>query len=199
MEPLPPARSGAGGAGESVHLESWSGKNLSDGGYDDPKLRKAMAWVRAAASAGLEKRASAGMPVRQALAKATVKSPEKREEWFVEILKDELNVLDVEWSEGDTFTIELDTVLTPELKRMGAARELVRTINDQRKNTGLTIKDRIVVMHSTESAFWHETLKEHGDGIMIDVKADGIETGRTEGDAEIDFGGEKIWVGIRKV
>jgi len=42
-----------------------------------------------------------------------------------------------------SFAIALDTTLTPELEVEGAARELVRAVNEQRKATGLDLSDRI--------------------------------------------------------
>lgn len=185
-----------GCGGDSIHLADWP---TGEGMNDDPNLRKAMRWTRLVASMGLEKRAAAGIPVRQALAKVAVVAPESRAEWVADILKEELNVLAVEWSAGEKLDVTLDTVITPELRRMGAARELVRNINEMRKGAGLTIKDRIVVVHSTESDFWHQTLKEHGDNLCRDVKADAIEAGRADGDIEMDVDGQKMHVGIRKV
>jgi isoleucyl-tRNA synthetase len=41
--------------------------------------------------------------------------------------------------------VALDTTLTPELRQEGIARELVRNIQDARKNAGFEIADRIVV------------------------------------------------------
>ncbi|HSD12881.1 MAG TPA: class I tRNA ligase family protein, partial [Patescibacteria group bacterium] len=187
-----------GGTEESVHLAAWP--EAMAGKTDDfAKTLGGMKSVRDAASVGLEKRAAAGIPVRQALAKATVTSAETGEPWMSDILKEELNVLAVEWAKGEKLEVALDTVITPELRRMGAARELVRNINEMRKGAGLTIKDRIVVVHSTESDFWHLTLKEHGDNLRRDVKADAIEAGRADGDIEMDVDGQKMHVGIRKV
>ncbi|HTK05259.1 MAG TPA: class I tRNA ligase family protein [Candidatus Eisenbacteria bacterium] len=184
-----------GGEKESVHLAEWPAAM-----QDDKELREAMDIVRQTASLGLEARAKAAIPVRQALASATIASAREPEAWMKEILMDELNVEAVLWQKAEgPATASLDTVITPALKRKGAARELVRNINEMRKNSGLTIQDRVVVTHSTESEFWHETLKEHGESLKIDVKADAIEKGRSDGDAELASGDEKIWVGIRKV
>ncbi len=182
------------GGAESVHLDTWPVVHA-----DDETLRMKMKIVRALSSLGLEQRAIAGIPVRQALASAAVTASEKNEVWMNEILKEELNVLAIETVVGEKLEVILDTVITPELRRMGATRELVRTINEMRKNAGLTIQDRIVVAHSTDSDFWRITLAEFGEGILRDVKAGALEAGRVEGDVEVDVDGQKIWVGIKKV
>jgi isoleucyl-tRNA synthetase len=185
-----------GGTGDSVHLEEWHGETLA--ALDDAALRKSMTWVRSAASAGLEKRSAAAMPVRQALSKAIVTTPEKREDWLVEILKDELNVLDVDWASGE-FAIELDTVLTPELKRMGAARELVRNINDARKTAGLTIQDRIDIVYATESDFWKEVVVERGSEVVAGTLARGIAVGAPAEPKTLEFDGQTVEFAIVKL
>jgi hypothetical protein len=61
----------------------------------------------------------------------------------VELIADELNVKNIEGVSGAEIKVELDTEITEELKVEGALRELVRTVNNLRKEAGLTIKDRI--------------------------------------------------------
>ena len=48
-------------------------------------------------------------------------------------------------------TVAVDTVLTPELKAEGQARELVRRIQDMRKKAGFNIEDRISLFYVTRS------------------------------------------------
>jgi isoleucyl-tRNA synthetase len=47
--------------------------------------------------------------------------------------------------------IELDTVITPELKEEGIVRELIRIIQDLRKKKGLTMNDRVVLFVGTDN------------------------------------------------
>jgi isoleucyl-tRNA synthetase len=42
-------------------------------------------------------------------------------------------------------TVALDLEVTPELKQAGLAREVVRTLQEARKNAGLEVSDRISV------------------------------------------------------
>jgi isoleucyl-tRNA synthetase len=70
-------------------------------------------------------------------------------------------------SEGST-SFALDTALTRELEVEGAARELVRAVNDQRKATGLALDDRIELV----VAVTPESLDgELADGGWYDVVA----------------------------
>ena len=80
----------------------------------------------------------------------------------------------VERSDLEETTVELDTEITPELKREGEYRELVREIQDMRKEKGLIPNDKIIL-----------TLpKKHQEAIT------GFETElkKTVGATEIKFG-----------
>ncbi|MEX0592876.1 MAG: isoleucine--tRNA ligase [Nitriliruptoraceae bacterium] len=57
---------------------------------------------------------------------------------------------------GSTFA--LDTTITPELALEGVAREIIRTLNDQRKQAGLDLADRIVVQWAFDPAELKEEL-----------------------------------------
>jgi len=47
-------------------------------------------------------------------------------------------------------TVAIDTVLTPELKAEGLAREVVRRIQAQRKNADFNIEDRITTWYEAK-------------------------------------------------
>jgi isoleucyl-tRNA synthetase len=47
-------------------------------------------------------------------------------------------------------TVAIDTVITPELRSEGLAREVVRRIQAQRKNADFNIEDRITTWYSAE-------------------------------------------------
>ena len=62
-------------------------------------------------------------------------------------------------------TVAIDTALTPELRAEGLAREIVRRIQDMRKNAGFNIEDRISTWYQAEDelaaviATWTDYLK----------------------------------------
>ena len=123
----------------SVHLEAWPVPLVDYIRRDE--LQK-MAEVRELVSKALELRARANIKVRQPLAKLKVKSSKsKLGEEHLQLIKDELNVKHVHFDDSLSDPIVLDTTITPELKEEGQVRELVRAIQDLRKNQGLTIKD----------------------------------------------------------
>ncbi|HEX5739989.1 MAG TPA: DUF5915 domain-containing protein, partial [Pilimelia sp.] len=58
-------------------------------------------------------------------------------------------------------TIALDTEITPELRAAGLAREVVRTLQEARKQAGLEITDRIVLAwHASDDAL-AEAVRTH--------------------------------------
>ncbi len=189
-----------GGKADSVHLLDWpDAEAAKDRAAATEELRNQMKKVRSVCSLGLEKRAAASMPVRQALASATVRGKGGMTDWMKEIVADELNVHEVrsEESSGDT-TVEIDTVLTPALKREGAARDLVRNVNDLRKTSGLTLQDRVTIVYYTASDFWKETVAEHGAGVMADTLATKIEEGQPYEPKSLWFEDHEIHVAIVK-
>ena len=61
------------------------------------------------------------------------------------IIKDEVNVKYVSFDNPLSLDVALDLAITPELREEGEVRELVRMIQDIRKENGLTINDRVVL------------------------------------------------------
>lgn len=130
---------------KSVHLEAWSEfKDLTD---NEKNVLSQMELVRKIVELGLAKRDEAGIKIRQMLSSVTVTSKDALTEEYLELIKDELNIQQVIWGagEGDYPELTLDTNITPELKKEGIKRELVRLINNLRKDLNLTITDELHV------------------------------------------------------
>ena len=123
------------GEKESVHLEDWP-----EFKKPDAALVKDMQEARKIASLGLEARMKAKVNVRQPLAKLTVNTVLKAD--FLDLIEDEVNVKEVALDKEAAEGVVLDTVLTPALVEEGQVRELVRMIQDLRKESGLTIHDK---------------------------------------------------------
>jgi isoleucyl-tRNA synthetase len=66
-------------------------------------------------------------------------------EEYIEIIKDEVNVKEVLSNESMNDEVFLHVKITSELKEEGDAREIIRSIQDQRKNKGLSPDDVIVI------------------------------------------------------
>jgi isoleucyl-tRNA synthetase len=70
--------------------------------------------------------------------------------------------------------VALDTMLSPELLTEGLARELVRNIQDARKNAGFQIADRIAVYLSGGADPVAAAVREWGDYIRTETLADEV-------------------------
>jgi isoleucyl-tRNA synthetase len=71
---------------------------------------------------------------------------------------------------GETVGVEVD--ITPELRREGLAREVIRLIQDARKSDGLHVSDRITVHWEAAGPELPAALTEHGQLIAGEVLAD---------------------------
>ena len=71
---------------------------------------------------------------------------------------------------GETVGIEVN--ITPELRREGLAREVIRLIQDARKSDGLHVSDRITVAWEAAGPELPAALTEHGQLIAGEVLAD---------------------------
>jgi isoleucyl-tRNA synthetase len=104
---------------KSVHLSDWpSVKEPLD---TSRIMLENMANAKALITEGLAQRASAGIKVRQPLAKATVTGLEMSPA-LQQIMADELNVKEVINQEGTEVAVQMDTNLTDELKAEGLSR-----------------------------------------------------------------------------
>ncbi len=93
-------------------------------------------------------------------------------------------------SEGGE-TVALDLALTPELRRAGLARDVVRTLQEARKSAGLEVWDRIEVVWAAGGEL-AEALGEHGPAVADEVLATAFGPGQVPpegaaGDAQTDF------------
>jgi isoleucyl-tRNA synthetase len=122
-----------GGQKESVHLEDWPKRETAN-----EEVIKNMSTARAIVEEALALRNKSNIKVRQPLASITVKESSlagKKE--FLALIEDELNVKNVLFDATQNENIVLDTTITPELRREGELRELMRAIQDLRKAKGL--------------------------------------------------------------
>jgi isoleucyl-tRNA synthetase len=150
--------------GESVHLLDWPST-----GHVNELVVQDMETVREYVNTGLSLRAKARVKVRQPLASVTVPTLGKFVN-FEDILTEELNVKTVK--EGSELALDLD--LTPELLREGLMREVVRHIQNARKNAGLNIDDHIELQLTTTDSQLNQAIKEYSSIITAETLAEGI-------------------------
>lgn len=167
---------------ESVHLEAWPYKekgfwaSLLPSQDESDDILVAMSEIRTLISEALELRAREGVKVRQPLASLTVTKQYPEE--LLELIRDEVNVKDVVVGEE----IALDFELTDVLREEGAARDIVRGIQDMRKKAKLVPEDEIVltVTGDTQAIGVFESYREMISG---HVRASRVIFDTTEGEA----------------
>jgi isoleucyl-tRNA synthetase len=82
---------------------------------------------------------------------------------------------------GGTGVVVLDIDLTPELELEGRARDLVRMIQQARRDADLAVTDRIE-LHLAATDHWIDAAETHGDLLAEETLAVRIVTARTDAD-----------------
>ncbi|MBI3461869.1 MAG: isoleucine--tRNA ligase [Planctomycetes bacterium] len=96
--------------------------------------------------------------------------------------------------------VALKTTLTPELRREGLARDVVRHIQQLRKDTGLNIEDRIEVAYRTESAELLEAIEEWRSYVMPETLCTNLVNGSFGLTAkEVQLGQSKLGLELRRM
>jgi isoleucyl-tRNA synthetase len=120
---------------KSVHLAHW----IDVDSYQNEKLVNSMLMIRSLAEAGHRVRKENKLKVRQPLGSVVITLAKdtvfNESEELLDILKAELNVKEIVLKKGkqELHEVQFDTILTDELVREGKMRDLVRSIQEQRK------------------------------------------------------------------
>lgn len=198
---------------ESVHLEDWP----KTGEINELIVTKMNA-LRDIVTEGLSQRAKQGVKVRQPLASIKInnappalmsqleKEAGSNEHFYRDIITEELNVKDVaSFAVGsqDDMSVETDFAITPELKREGLMREVVRHVQSARKAAGLNVDDRIKLAIVTESHEISQSISEFKDVILTETLTsyfsdtdtpDNIELFEHKSEANIDGSNMQVWL-----
>lgn len=129
---------------ESVHLADWPNVSGHLDSQTTRQLISEMKKIREIVEKAHAVRKEKKIPVRQPLSSflTTQKPVSKNLEY---LLKDEINVKKVVWnSKADKF----DTKITRELEEESKARELMRKVQEERKNMGLNLTQKVNVINT---------------------------------------------------
>ena len=176
-----------GGGEESVHLLSWPTNYTVD-----QLVLDEMKQARAVINDILSLRAKEGIKTRQPLRYAKVESSHDFRSEIREMVIDEVNIKEIDFvqnASASDASVDVDLKLTPELRREGMMREVIRHVQSARKAAGLNVDDRIVLHLETENEELQKAIDEHSkailaetlakfgqaDGYSTDVKVDGAE------------------------
>ena len=202
------------GDNESIHLKDW----LAAGAVNEQVLAD-MARTRELINNGLSLRMKKdeyqeSIKVRQPLQRAAYAGV-KLTDYYEQIMAEELNVKEIRWIESldehlaDYYVtegvikpeswVEISKHLTPELKREGLMREVIRHVQSARKKAGLQVDDRIeLAITSSDSEItqaidvFTDTIKAETLAVKLGSAADDME----KYDAKVD--GKPVEIYLRK-
>ena len=184
---------------ESVHLADYPKVEKR---YQNKQVLILMQEARDLSAKALSLRQKENIKVRQPLKELRIKNYElrgKRE--LLEILKEEINVKEIIFDKDLASDIELETKLTPELIEEGIIREIVRQIQEERKNQGLIPKDKISIILEVTNPKLQLILEKEKDFIKKETGAEElkIQIASQEITEGIVIDEEKIWLKIQKI
>ena len=187
---------------KSVHLESWSEHHrLTD---KEIKIVEEMEKARKIVEVILADRDKEGIKVRQPLGLSSVggSSWVVKDGKIVNLILDEVNLKNIEFTgEGENLTNRLSTELTMELKMEGVKRDLVRSINNLRKDAGMTIQDRAVIYWQADDEMIKEVFEKMKEEILKDTLSTNVEaiiSSDADLQKEVKINDTKIILGIKK-
>ncbi|HWT40315.1 MAG TPA: isoleucine--tRNA ligase [Dongiaceae bacterium] len=181
--------------GESVHLTNWP-----ELGHVNEQVLDHMARTREIIEQGLALRMykddnELQIKVRQPLSQLTY-GGEKLDDFYESIITEEVNVKEV--AHGDFEFVTLDKTITPELRREGLAREVIRHVQAARKDAGLNVDDRIKLSLMTKEGDLKQAIKEYADTIAAETLAQSISDEAYTYSTEVKVEGDLLTVTLEK-
>ena len=196
-----------------MHLKDWPTDYTAD-----QEVLADMARTRDLINAGLGLRMKKdenqdSIKVRQPLQFASY-AGEKLDEYYERIIAEELNVKEIRHIENlpeylaeydttsgaidETTWVEVCKEITPELRREGLMREVIRHVQAARKNAGLQVDDRINLHLLAEDDELAAAITEHAAIIAAETLADGLSDGAYTHTTEVKVEGMTLAISLEK-
>jgi len=152
-----------------------------------------METVRDYVNQGLSIRAKERLKVRQPLGGVTVPTLGSFVS-FEDILTEELNVKKVETGTE----LSLDLEVTPKLRREGLMREVVRHVQNARKQAGLNVDDRISLSLVTNEGDLKKAIAEYEEAIAAETLAENLAESEYSYSVDVNVEGMPLKVSLQK-
>lgn len=206
-----------GGGSESVHLLDWPTNYTVD-----EKVVSDMARTRELINTGLGLRMKKdehqdSIKVRQPLQFASY-AGEKLDDYYEQIMIEELNVKEIHHIDSlnehvenydevhgvidPEAWLEISKKITPELKREGLMREVIRFVQSARKNAGLNVDDRIVlslIVKPGEADDLGKAIEEHSETIAQEALVAKFADVQDGYDETVKIEGMELRIGLKKL
>ncbi|CAN5294980.1 isoleucine--tRNA ligase [soil metagenome] len=150
------------GEKKSVHLTDWP---TGSAVWYQEKLEKDMELATEIVTQAHKERQVKGFKLRQPLASVSIKTIKEQPSVAVtELILAEINMKKMEWeqyAEGEgSFVVSINTELTPELIAEGKARDIMRQVQQLRKDAGVGISDHVRVQLPDWPRDWTEQIQQ---------------------------------------
>lgn len=185
----------------SIHLEDWPRANKK---LINKKLEDEMDEIRNIVTSGLALRKEKEIKVRQPLRAITIKRSSKFPKDLEELLQDELNVKQISYDSKQENNLVLDSKLDRALIYEGYARELMRQIQDMRKEAKYKLDEKVFSRWHADDEEVSSAIHEWTDEIKKETLLKEFIAGPADQktyDIEKEFDlapNKKIWLGIRR-
>jgi isoleucyl-tRNA synthetase len=180
---------------KSVHLEEWP-----QAGEINQEVVQEMIKVRKVAELGLAQRDEKKVKIRQPLSSMKVFNCRLEKE-YADLIKEELNVKEIEFIDGQETKVEFDFEITRELEMEGLKREMTRAINELRKKEKLGVNDKVVLFYQTESQILKDVFQDQKlrEELISSVLAQEIVLKEDLTGEEVSVNSNKIVFSIKKI
>jgi isoleucyl-tRNA synthetase len=188
---------------KSVHLEDWPKIEKK---MINMRLEEEMRERREIVSEALAKRSELGIKIRQPLAAVDLREPRSFKAMGItdttSVISEEINVEAINFKKG-LKEVKYDTEITPELKSKWIIRELIRHIQEMRKQAGFKPKDKILVQFYGSKELI-EVFNKNKKFLLKEAKVKEVQFMKDfeelpETQKEIKVDEEKLYLGIKKI
>ena len=186
---------------QSIHLHDWP---KADKKLIDKKLEKQMEEVQNIVTIGLAQRKEKQIKVRQPLRSVYLGLSNEFPKDLEILMKGELNVKEIVYDKSQKELVVLNTEIDEALIHEGYARELMRQIQDMRKEAKYRVDDEVFGQWHSDNPDLSAAINKWSDEIKKDVLLNNFENSQHDDkayDVEKEFelvAGKKIWIGIKK-
>jgi len=188
------------GDAESVHLCQWPKAEIK---RINAELLSQMQEARNIVALVLAERIGKSIKVKQPLQSLKIKNEKsevKNNNELLDLIKDEVNVKEIIFDDSVEKAIELDTNITDELRKEWIVREIIRGVQDARKNAGLKPTDEISIQFCGGQKLI-SVIQENKELITKEIRASKVDFQENLDDAqkEMEIDSEKLLLKIKKI
>jgi isoleucyl-tRNA synthetase len=189
----------------SIHLCDYPEPDTSVLNEEDYAIYTSMDYVRNAINLVLSERIKVGIKVRQPLSRVRVPSVINKNsissslsmEEMLGLIKDETNIKEVEIVDGLDM-VELDTEMTEELREEGMMREIIRYIQQERKEKRLSPEDTISIEYKASPSM-ESLISRNKEYLLKEILAEDMKRNDDmESGKEIDLGNQDTIIFVVK-